>query len=98
METEPTGVIGAYDLNVSNTFTRVDSTGKHEDIVVQFDESERSKAARTANNKWLKKSEELYGKSGKRSSKRQLRVIEREANLLQNFLFTNHIKSVILIS
>lgn len=76
---EPTGVIGAYDLNVSNTFTRVDSTGKHEDIVVQFDESERSKAARTANNKWLKKSEELYGKSGKRSSKRQLRIIEREA-------------------
>ena len=76
---EPTGVIGAYDLNVSNTFTRVDSTGKHEDIIVQFDESERSRAARTANNKWLKKSEELYGKSGKRSSKRQLRVIEREA-------------------
>ena len=76
---EPTGVIGAYDLNVSNTFTRVDSTGKHEDIVVQFDESERSKAARTANNKWLKKSEELYGKNGKRSSKRQLRIIEREA-------------------
>ena len=76
---EPTGVIGAYDLNVSNTFTRVDSTGKHEDIVAQFDESERSKAARTANNKWLKKSEELYGKSGKRSSKRQLRIIEREA-------------------
>ena len=76
---EPTGVIGAYDLNVSNTFTRVDSTGKHEDIVVQFDESKRSKAARTANNKWLKKSEELYGKSGKRSSKRQLRIIEREA-------------------
>ena len=76
---EPTGVIGAYDLNVSNTFTRVDSTGKHEDIVVQFDESERSKAARTANNKWLRKSEELYGKSGKRSSKRQLRIIEREA-------------------
>lgn len=76
---EPTGVIGAYDLNVSNTFTRVDSTGKHEDIVVQFDESERSKAARTANNKWLKKSEELYGKSGKRSSKKQLRIIEREA-------------------
>ena len=76
---ESTGVIGAYDLNVSNTFTRVDSTGKHEDIVVQFDESERSKAARTANNKWLKKSEELYGKSGKRSSKRQLRIIGREA-------------------
>ena len=76
---EPTGVIGAYDLNVSNTFTRVDSTGKHEDIVVQFAESERSKAARTANNKWLKKSEELYGKSGKCSSKRQLRIIEREA-------------------
>ena len=76
---EPTGVIGAYDLNVSNTFTRVDSTGKHKDIVAQFDESERSKAARMANNKWLKKSEELYGKSGKRSSKRQLRIIEREA-------------------
>ena len=76
---KPMGVIGAYDLNVSNTFTRVDSTGKHEDIVVQFDESERSKAARTANSKWLKKSEELYGKSGKRSSKRQLRIIEREA-------------------
>lgn len=76
---EPTGVIGAYDLNVSNTFTRVDSTGKHEDIVVQFDESKRSKAARMANNKWLKKSEELYGKSGKRSSKRQLRIIGREA-------------------
>ena len=76
---ESTGVIGAYDLNVSNTFTRVDSTGKHEDIIAQFDESERSKAARTANNKWLKKSEELYGKSGKRSSKRQLRIIRREA-------------------
>ena len=76
---EPTGVIGAYDLNVSNTFTRVDSTGKHDDIVAQFDESKRSKAARTANNKWLRKSEELYGKSGKRSSKRQLRIIEREA-------------------
>ena len=76
---EPTGVIGAYDLNVSNTFTRVDSTGKYEDIVVQFDESQRSRTARTANNKWLKKSEELYGKSGKRSSKKQLRIIEREA-------------------
>ena len=76
---EPTGVVGAYDLNVSNTFTRVDSTGKHEDIIVQFDESERSRAARTANNKWLRKSEELYGKSGKRSSKRQLRIIECEA-------------------
>ena len=76
---EPTGVIGAYDLNVSNTFTRVDSTGKHEDIIAQFDESKRLRAARTANNKWLKKSEELYGKSGKRSSKKQLRIIEREA-------------------
>lgn len=75
----PTGVIGAYDLNVSNTFTRVDSTGKYEDIVAQFDESQRSRDARTANNKWLKKSEELYGVNGKRSSKRQLRIIEREA-------------------